>query len=111
MGTTPLPDESAHLYAYLCAGLADPTRIQILHLLHGEPKNVNTLARLLGLSQPAVSRHLKILRERGLVRARRHKQAVFYELNDPRIIAALDLLRAIIRDHLQTQAQVLDAGA
>ncbi|NPA31562.1 MAG: winged helix-turn-helix transcriptional regulator [Chloroflexi bacterium] len=104
---TDMPNESVQLHAYLCSGLADAKRIAILYLLSEGPKNVNTLARTLGISQPTVSRHLKILRERGLVRAQRRKQAVYYTLNDRRVIQALDLLREVMRDHLLSQAHLL----
>ncbi len=106
-----MSSESVQLHAYLCSGLSDPKRIAILYLLAEGPKNVNTLARTLGISQPTVSRHLKILRERGLVRAQRRKQAVFYTLNDRRVIQALDLLRDVMRDHLLSQAHLLSPGA
>ncbi len=106
-----MPNESVQLHAYLCSGLADAKRIAILYLLAEGPKNVNTLARTLGISQPTVSRHLKILRERGLVRAQRRKQAVFYTLNDRRVIEALDLLRDVMRDHLLSQAHLLSPDA
>ncbi len=109
--TTPpdMPRESLHLHAHLCSGLADPKRIAILYLLADGPKNVNTLARTLDISQPTVSRHLKILRERGLVRAQRRKQAVYYTLNDRRVIQALELLREVMHDHLLSQAHMLRA--
>ncbi len=108
MTTLPeLSSESVQLHAYLCSGLADAKRIAILYLLADGPRNVNALAHMLGISQPTVSRHLKILRERGLVRAQRRKQSVYYTLNDRRVIQALDLLREVMRDHLLSQAHLL----
>jgi len=50
---------------------------------------------------------LKVLRERGLVRANRQAQTVEYSLNDPRIIEALDLLRAVLRDTLSYRANLI----
>jgi ArsR family transcriptional regulator len=61
------------------------------------------LSEVLDLPQPTVSRHLKVLRERGLVTSEREGQAVSYSLRDNRIIDALDLLRAILADRLQSQ--------
>jgi ArsR family transcriptional regulator len=62
-------------------------------------------------SQPSVSRHLKMLRERGLVRAEREGVTVTYSLADERLIDALDLLRAVMRDRLTERAELVEATA
>ena len=69
-------EEIAQLHAHICGGLADSNRILLLYLLADEPHNVTDLAHRLGLPQPTVSRHLKILRERGIVCAERDGQYV-----------------------------------
>jgi ArsR family transcriptional regulator len=88
----------------MCEGLADPTRILILYALSEAPRNVGELAEALNAPQPTVSRHLKVLRERDMVRAERLGPAVQYSLNDPRIIEALDILRAVLASRLKSQA-------
>jgi DNA-binding transcriptional ArsR family regulator len=60
--------------------LAEPTRRRILDLLLERPRMVGELAELLGLSQPGTSKHLRVLREAGLVRARTDAQRRWYEL-------------------------------
>jgi DNA-binding transcriptional ArsR family regulator len=106
--TTSLAFEINQLHADLCSALADPNRILLLYLLAEQPYTVNELASQLGNSQPTTSRHLKILRERGLVRANRQGQAVEYSLNDPRLIEALDMLRAVLRDSLNYRASLME---
>lgn len=101
--------EVNQLHAEFCAGLADPKRILILYSLSEKPQNVTELATSLRMSQPAVSRHLKVLRDRGMVTATRLGPSVEYRLGDPRLIEALDLLRAALRDHLSHRAEL--AGA
>ena len=81
--------------ADLCFALADPKRIDIIHALEKHPYNVNELTVELGISQPTTSRHLKILRERGLVQSTRHGVSITYALSDPRLIQALELLNDI----------------
>ena len=49
--------------------LSDPTRRRIVELLHGSPSTVRGLTDRLPVSQPAVSQHLKVLRQASLVRA------------------------------------------
>lgn len=96
-----LNSEIAELYARFCGALSDPNRIMMLYILSESRCNVGCMTERLGLPQPTVSRHLKILRERGLVESARDGQLVYYKIADPRIIEALDLLRAVISDQLQ----------
>lgn len=102
-----LNQEIHQLHSSLCYGLADPTRILILYALHGKSLNVTELAQELKLPQPTASRHLKVLRERGMVIARREAQSVFYSVADERIMEALDLMRAVLADLLQDQANLI----
>jgi DNA-binding transcriptional ArsR family regulator len=60
--------------------LADPTRRRILDLLRERPRMVGELVELLGISQPGVSKQLRVLREVGLVRVRQDAQRRWYEL-------------------------------
>lgn len=63
------------------AALADPNRRAVLELLRERPRPVGELVERLGLSQPGTSKHLRVLREAGLVRARADAQRRVYELN------------------------------
>ena len=103
-----LSQEVTQLHAELCSALADPNRILLLYALSESASNVNDLAGKLGLSQPATSRHLKILRERGLVRATRQGPSVEYSLIDERLIEALNLLRSVLRDNIAYRASLMD---
>lgn len=103
-----LSQEVSQLHADICSALADPTRILMLYLLADHPHTVNELANKLNTAQPTTSRQLKVLRERGLVRATRQAQNVEYSLCDPRIIEALDLLRAVLRDTLSQRANLIN---
>jgi len=104
MVTPSLTQEISELHANICSGLADPKRILILYALNEKPRTVSDLAAEVGISQPAASRHLNILRERGMVVAQREGQSMVYQLADPRVIQALDLLRAVLGDKLRSQA-------
>jgi len=63
------------------AVLADPTRRALLDLLRREPLPVGELARHMPVSRPAVSQHLKILKDAQLVREHRHGTRHFFGLN------------------------------
>jgi DNA-binding transcriptional ArsR family regulator len=60
--------------------VADPTRRQILDLLRQRERSVGELVSFLGLTQPGVSKHLRTLREAGLVQVRRDAQRRWYQL-------------------------------
>ncbi|MFC7328840.1 ArsR/SmtB family transcription factor [Marinactinospora rubrisoli] len=60
--------------------LSDPTRLRILDLLRDHPRYVGELVEELAISQPRVSKHLRVLREAGLVTAHPDAQQRRYEL-------------------------------
>lgn len=60
--------------------LAEPTRRRILDLLLERPRSVGELVDQLGISQPGTSKHLRVLREAGLVRVRQEAQRRWYEV-------------------------------
>lgn len=104
-----LEAEVIQLHAEICGGLADANRIMILYELSAGPKNVTELCTSLKMPQPLVSRHLKILRERGMVTTERRGTVMIYTLSDARLIQALDLLRAVMRDNLTKRAALAEA--
>lgn len=104
-----LENEIVQLHAEICAGLADHNRILILYALAAESRNVTELASILKMPQPMVSRHLKILRDRGMVISERRGTEIRYSLGDIRLIEALDVLRAVLRDSLSKRAELADA--
>ncbi|HSL96640.1 MAG TPA: metalloregulator ArsR/SmtB family transcription factor [Thermoleophilia bacterium] len=94
------------LHANICQALADPKRILILYALAEGPRNVGELTQALDVPQSTVSRHLKVLRERRLVNAEREGVTVYYSLADPRVVEALDTLRAVLFGALAQQAEL-----
>ena len=109
MNNPNLHEEITRLHADMCSALADSNRILLLYALAERPYCVNDLASALGISQPAASRHLKILRESGLVRPVRQGPSVEYSLTDLRLIEALNILRAVLRDRIAYRAELMEA--
>src|ERR1700722_19539238 len=77
--------------------VAEPRRRQILDLLSRGEKPVNDVVALLGLTQPQVSKHLRVLREVGLVTVRGSGQQRLYTLNAERLKAIYDWVRPFDR--------------
>lgn len=87
--------------------LADPTRRQILDLLRQRPRLVGELADLVGISQPGISKHLRVLRDAGLVEVRQDAQRRWYELR-PEPLVELDRWLQPYRQMLEERFDRLD---
>jgi len=68
-------------YAMAITALADPTRRAVLEELRGGPRAVGEIAARLPVSRPAVSQHLRVLKDAGLVRDRAEGTRRLYSLN------------------------------
>ena len=82
--------------------LVDPTRRRILDLLRERPRLVGELVDLLQISQPGVSKHLRVLREAGLVSVRQDAQRHWYELR-PEPLAEIEAWLAPYRQYMETR--------
>src|SRR5215207_3312572 len=93
--------------------LAEPARRRILDLLLEKPRPVGELTERLGLTQPGTSKHLRVLREAGLVQVRADAQRRVYELS-PAPLAEVDAwlapYRRLWNDSLDALERHLDAG-
>ena len=105
-----LTQEVSQLHADICSALADPNRILMIYALADQPRSVNDLSEELGISQPATSRNLKVLRERGLVYTVRQGTTLEYHLTDTRLVDALNTLRAVLRDRLTYRANLMESA-
>ena len=88
--------------------LAEPRRREILDLLRGGERPVGELVEQLALSQPAVSKHLKVLRDAGLVEVRQDAQRRWYRLR-PAPLAEIDAWLAPYRDLWRNRLDALEA--
>lgn len=96
-------EEVFRLHAQICKALADPSRLLMIVELRHRSRTVGELSRAIGASQPLTSRHLGVLREKGIVRAERDGTFVRYSLADRRILTAIDLLLDVLASQLAQQ--------
>jgi DNA-binding transcriptional ArsR family regulator len=89
------------------AALSDPTRRHIVELLAGGERSAGELARRFTLTQPAVSQHLRTLRDAGLVRVRRDAQRRIYSI-DGRGLAQIDEWLSRYRTFWNTRLDALE---
>lgn len=83
----PLDEATAAQVAELFRAFSDPSRVRLIAALAEREQNVGTLAALVGVSESAVSHHLRGLRQMRLVRARKDGRQVFYTLDDDHVAA------------------------
>ncbi|MCY0865556.1 MAG: metalloregulator ArsR/SmtB family transcription factor [Sulfobacillus sp.] len=106
--------------ADLFKALADPMRLRILALLRIREACVCELAGLLPITQPAVSQHLRKLRQAGLIQERRHKYWTYYAVRtdlDPAVAALIEQLPHVEADEkwlanhqVETSCEVMVPG-
>ena len=85
--STILDEHTAAHVAELFRSFSDTSRVRILSAIIEKEVNISTLALLVGVSESAVSHHMRGLRQMRIVRARRDGKEVFYSVDDPHIIA------------------------
>ena len=84
------PEELIRRTAELFGVLSDPTRVKVVHALSRSELCVGELARLVGVSDSAVSHQLRILRNLGLVSYRREGRKAVYSLSDEHLERILE---------------------
>jgi len=87
-----LEGDAARFKAKLFKALADPYRLQIIELLRGGEKCVCEISPCFDIVQPLASRHLKILKDCGLVRDRKDGNRRFYAVTEPEIFKVIDAI-------------------
>jgi DNA-binding transcriptional ArsR family regulator len=101
--------EIYELYARVCKAIADGKRLLIINELRDGPRTVGELAAALGIPQANASQHLAVLRDRGIVTARRSGSNISYALTSQKVVQAIDLLYEFMVER-QGQARSALAG-
>ena len=94
------------LHASICQILSNPKRLEIIDCLREGELPVIGLAEATHISQANLSQHLALMREKGIVIARREGSNVYYCLSNPKITQACDLMRLVLLEHLAAGAEL-----
>src|SRR4030043_1707854 len=94
------------LHAEICKTLSNPIRLEILSKLREGKKSVNEIAYLTGVRQATVSQHLAVLRQRGVVSTRREGINIYYEVTNPKITKACDLMREVMFEYIANMKEI-----
>jgi ArsR family transcriptional regulator len=95
------------MQAELCRAMGNAVRIEIVHLLREEPKNVGDLARLTGQPQTTISRHLKTLKNAGVITGERRGQEIYYQIVNPKIVGVCDLMHQVLVEQATHRVEMM----
>ncbi len=95
------------MQADFCKALSHPTRHAIVQELKETERNVTQLAHLIGVSQSNLSQHLSVLKDAGIVLAKRTGVNVTYSIADPAILKACSIIHKALQDRITKQNETL----
>jgi ArsR family transcriptional regulator, virulence genes transcriptional regulator len=84
------------LQADICQTLANPKRLQIVHLLKDGELPVSAIVKAMSIPKANVSQHLSIMRQKGLIISRREGTSIYYRLVSTKITDACSLMREVL---------------
>ena len=87
MSALPLDEHTAAHVAELFRAFSDTSRVRIISAMIDQEINISTLASMVGVTESAVSHHMRGLRQLKIVRARRDGKEVYYSIIDPHLVA------------------------
>lgn len=94
------------MQANICQALANPKRLQVLDLLKAGELSVGDMVKAMGIPKANLSQHLAVMREKGIVSARRVGTTVYYRLARPRITEACAIMREVLMDGFRDQERL-----
>ena len=95
------------LHADTCKALASPARLRIIALLRDGAMSVGDIVEALGVRKANVSQHLAVMRQRGIVQARREGLNVYYRLTSPKVIQACELMREVLLEQIASRGELV----
>ena len=100
--------ELYRLKAELCKAFTSAKRLLIISTLRDSEKTVGELSKILEVPHAVVSRHLAILRDRGLAATRRQGKSVYYCLTDSKIGEACDLVHLVLLNKIRRSRELAE---
>jgi ArsR family transcriptional regulator, virulence genes transcriptional regulator len=98
------------MHAEMCQALANQYRLAIMYALKDGEKCVGDIGTEVGISVQNVSQHLRILKERLLLRSRKEGQTVYYSVTNPKFVQACALIREALLEQHRAEGERLQAA-
>ncbi len=96
------------LQAEISKTLAHPLRLALLHILKDGEKTVSELVGIIGASQSNISQHLALMRQRQIVKTRKTGSSVYYQVANPKISQACDIMQEVLREQLNQKQEIVN---
>lgn len=97
------------MHADLCKIFSNPVRVGLLVLLKDGENSVGSLAWALQVSVPTASKHLRLMRERGVLETRRAGNVVYYRVTSVKVLRAFSLLREVLMARMKETKRWVEA--
>ena len=99
--------EIYEVHASICQCLANPKRLEIIHILDTREMPVTEMADKMGITKANLSQHLAIMRDKGILKSRREGTNIYYSLANPKVIQACDIMREVLFEHLRERERLV----
>lgn len=100
-------NQICRLHAEICQTLANPKRLRIINILREKEVSAGELQKILKIPRANLSQHMSVLRQKGIVVARKEGNTVYYRLARPKILKAYDIMREILFEVIESQQRLL----
>jgi DNA-binding transcriptional ArsR family regulator len=94
------------LQAEICQTLANPKRLRIINLLKNGELPVGDMVRAMAIAKANLSQHLAVMRQKGILIARREGTAIYYRLASPKITEACTTMREVLMNLLEDRERL-----
>lgn len=94
------------IHADICKTLGNSKRIEILNALGNRELSVGQLVAVLGIAPANVSQHLAVMRQKGILTARRNGNNIFYKISNPKVIKACSLMREVLLERFKEGGRI-----
>jgi DNA-binding transcriptional ArsR family regulator len=98
-----IPAVALELVALRFRAMGEPVRLRILQALEGGETSVTALAKMIGTTQPNISKHLRVLQDAGLIGRRQEGSTVYYLICDPTLHELCEMVCVGVRNRLEAQ--------
>ena len=100
--------ELYEIHAEMCKVFSNSTRLKILNLLRDKELSVTELIKKTKLSQANISQHLSIMKSKGIVVSNRKGKNIYYNLTNPKIIKAFDIISDVLAEKLKKNEYIVE---
>ena len=98
------------LQSEICKVFSHPKRLQILYLLKAGERSFRELQEATGLSKANLSQHLSLLRQRGVILARREGQHLYFRISSPKITQACGLMHDVLCEQIAEHQRLTETA-